>query len=75
MLPILSGVMLDHCAACPRGFHRLGEGKIYAAEEDRNVEWFWLCGDCSLHFDVVQRGDGTVNVVPKLIDSGRGRAA
>jgi hypothetical protein len=67
--------MTTKCAnpACDRPFHYFRSGKIYlidmanssavrSSNGPREVEYFWLCGDCSRNMRVTIDGYGTVQV-------------
>jgi hypothetical protein len=65
--------MVSNCAnpECGKPLHYLRDGKIFQlhfrSADNKNVtkrvEHFWLCGDCSVVYDVRQAAAG-VEVVP-----------
>lgn len=71
--------MLSKCAnpACSTPFRYLRDGKLFeidstrqteAKVEDkktvRKVEFFWLCGDCSMELTVIDDSEKGVVIVP-----------
>ena len=82
--------MLSKCAnpGCSQPFRYLRDGKLFEIENggsdnsavgdkkpSRRVEFFWLCGQCSAEFTVVNDKDRGVITVPLRPQLAVGRAA
>jgi hypothetical protein len=77
--------MMNNCAnpKCAKPLHYLREGRVFVfevqnraavggdAEMSHHLEHFWLCGQCSLQFQVVHEYDTGVRLVPRRITSMR----
>ena len=71
--------MVSNCAnpECAKPLHYLREGRIFVFEVQeklasgtdkkpgRHLEHFWLCGVCSMQFQVEQERDNSIRVVPR----------
>jgi len=80
--------MLSKCANpdCNATLHYLREGKVFKIESEaevtasgvkpiRQVEHFWLCGNCSVSLTLTYTKDLGVQVVPKPADLVQARRA
>jgi hypothetical protein len=67
--------MLSHCAnpQCRKPFLRLREGRLFLVQRQsateqgsttQQVEHFWLCGQCSSVWTLVQNGTRGIDLVP-----------
>lgn len=72
--------MLSKCASpeCSNTLHYLREGKVFKVESEsqmqltagqkkptRRVEHFWLCGQCSERYTLIQDKEAGVRIVEK----------
>ena len=72
--------MTAHCAnpACAKRFQYFRSGKVFLIDyksscmprkRPRDIEYFWLCGDCSLNMRVSVNAEGNI-VLEDLASSG-----
>lgn len=80
--------MVNFCAnpGCGKPLHYLREGRIYVFDasvgmnrtgqkRERQLEHYWLCGDCARMLMLVQDAQGWIRIVERPDGSGAGDAA
>jgi hypothetical protein len=68
--------MISQCMnpECHKELHYLREGRVIRTTHREagpiQVEHFWLCGDCNMHYDFLFGKDGRVSLIrrPRLVE-------
>ena len=64
--------MVSSCInpACSAEYRVFDGGELYTVERPTGMEFFWLCPDCALVFDVYRDPMGQMSLKPRSISGG-----